>query len=173
MHTSSERRQCVANDLVISVDPVSASTLARQYGVSRQVIVGDIAILRATGLNIQSTPRGYVLQRELAKGYTGTVACRHSRDQMQAELYTITDLGGSLHDVIIDHPIYGQLVAQLQINSRFDADLFLNKVNDEQIQLLSHITDGVHLHTIHCPDEMVFRRIVAALDQQGLLYQNE
>ena len=92
---------------------------------------------------------------------------------MQDELYIIIVLGGSLHDVIIDHPINVQLGAQLQINSRVDADLFLNKVNDEQIQLLSHITDGVHLHTIHCPDEMVFRRIVAALDQQGLLYQNE
>ena len=171
--TSAERRQCIENDLAISLDPISATTLARQYGVSRQVVVGDIAILRAAGRSIQATPRGYVLQREEDTRFTGTVACRHTHEEMQDELYTVTDLGGHLADVIIDHPIYGQLVAQLQISSRYDADLFLNKVRNEKAQLLSHITNGIHLHTIHCRDEMTFRRIIAALDQQGLLYKTD
>jgi len=168
---SSERRVCVEDDLRKSGEPLSATALARKYQVSRQVIVGDIALLRAGGVDIQATPRGYRLSRSEKAGYAGTIACKHTPDDMRLEFYTVLDNGGSLIDVIVDHVVYGQLVGQLQIHSRFDADEFIAKIKTEKAQLLSQITDGVHLHTVHCQDEATFGRIVAALDKAGILYQ--
>ena len=59
-----ERRQAILEQLKRAEKPVSATALARQYGVSRQIIVGDVALLRAGGEPISATPRGYVLDRE-------------------------------------------------------------------------------------------------------------
>ena len=170
---SHERRTCIEKDLMMSHEPVSAATLARQYGVSRQVIVGDIALLRAAGSLIQATPRGYICYRDKKPGITATIACKHSKEQMKAELYIVTDLGGSLLDVIVEHPIYGQLAGHLQVHSRFDADNFLHKIFSENAQLLSQITDGIHLHTIQCPDQETYQRIITALDVAGILYRTD
>lgn len=168
---ANERRNLIEDQLRQNSEPVSAATLARQFDVSRQVIVGDIALLRAAGVDIQATPRGYVLVRPQPEGFVGTVACRHTTGEMRSELYTVTDLGGTLIDVIVDHPVYGQLTGQLQIQSRYDADSFMEKLADGKAQMLSQITGGIHLHTIRCPDEAAFRRIVKALAEAGLLYQ--
>ena len=168
---SVERRAQIESILKTSGEPLSATALAKTYQVSRQVIVGDIALLRAAGVNIQATPRGYILSKPEIPGFIGAIACKHAPEDMRAELYTVLDYGGSLLDVIVDHPIYGQLTGQLQIHSRFDADEFLHKIEVEKAQLLSQITDGVHLHTLSCKDEASFSRIVAALEKAGILYQ--
>ena len=52
-----DRREDIVRRLTISAEPISASSLAAAYGVSRQIIVGDIALLRASGEKISSTPR--------------------------------------------------------------------------------------------------------------------
>lgn len=167
------RRDRIETMLKHSDTALSASSLAHEFQVSRQVIVGDIALLRASGLDIQATPRGYLLKGNDSEGYTGTIACRHSREAMQAELYTIVDLGGRILDVIVDHPIYGQLTGQLQIASRYDADQFIRKLDREKAQPLSRITDGVHLHTVICPDKETFDRIVQALKSAQVLYEQD
>ena len=56
-----KRKDNIIQKLQSTDSPVSASSLAKEFGVSRQIIVGDIAILRAEGHDISSTPRGYVL----------------------------------------------------------------------------------------------------------------
>ena len=43
------RRAAISETLRTAEKPVSASALARRYQVSRQIIVGDIALLRAAG----------------------------------------------------------------------------------------------------------------------------
>jgi transcriptional regulator of NAD metabolism len=170
MMQSSERRARIEAILKESNKPVSATNLASLFDVSRQVIVGDVALLRASGLDIQATPRGYALTLQEDKGFVGIIACRHTKEAMQTELYTIIDNGGSILDVVVDHPIYGQLVGQLQIFSRYDADHFLRQIEVEQAQPLSRITDGIHLHHIRCQDEAAFGRIHAALEKIGVLY---
>ena len=40
------------------------TTLAKEFDVSRQVIVQDVALLRANGKNIFSTNRGYLIQED-------------------------------------------------------------------------------------------------------------
>lgn len=166
-----DRRSLIEQALSQSREPISAANLARRHGVSRQVIVGDIALLRAAGHQIQATPRGYVLVRPAETGFVGTIACRHDLARMQEELYTVVDLGGTVLDVIVEHAVYGQLVGQLQVASRFDADEFLARITEENAQLLSTVTDGVHLHTVLCKDAEAFDRIRTALDNRGLLYR--
>lgn len=153
--------------------PVSAASLAKHFGVSRQVIVGDVALLRAAGSDISSTARGYVYREDsdapAAFGYTGIVACSHGDDLLLEELYCVVDYGGCLIDVMIEHPIYGQLSGTLDIRSRFDADQFAAKVACGEGTPLSALTGGIHLHRIGCRNEEDFLRIRNALSERGIL----
>ena len=121
------RRQAILNRLRTADRPVSASSLAAELNVSRQIIVGDIALLRAGGAEISSTPRGYVLPRA-TDGITRTIACRHTLEQTGTELDILVDNGCTVLDVIVEHPVYGQLTGQLQISSRYDVEQFLARV---------------------------------------------
>lgn len=148
---------------------MSASSLAAELNVSRQIIVGDIALLRAGGAEISATPRGYVLPRA-TDGITRTIACRHTLEQTGTELDILVDNGCTVLDVIVEHPVYGQLTGQLHLSSRYDVGQFLQKVSRSGARPLSALTGGVHLHTILCPDEAAWHRVRAALDQAGFLY---
>ena len=164
------RREKIVQRLEKAEGPVSATALAKELGVSRQIIVGDIALLRAAEHAITATPRGYVLERqEPEHGKRFTIACRHDKDQLRTELYTIVDYGGGVLDVIVEHPIYGQLAGKLQVFSRYDADQFCEKLDSNQAPPLCDLTGGIHLHTILCPDEGTFHRIEQQLHNQGIL----
>ena len=165
-----ERRQAVARQLERAEGPVSASVLARTFSVSRQIIVGDIALLRASGMNIAATPRGYLLPRE-AVGLVRTVATRHRADQMEAELNAIVDQGCTVVDVIVDHPIYGQLTGPLQLSSRYEVGQFIARCREQSAAPLSLLTEGIHLHTITCPDANAYARVKNALADLGILLE--
>lgn len=167
-----DRKEKIIEEIKKSDKPISASTLAKKLGVSRQIIVGDVALIRASGTNIIATPRGYILDSK-QQNQTYTIAVNHSQEQMADELYTIVDLGGSAIDVIVDHPVYGQLTGKLHLSSRYDVDQFIKKVNNNQAKPLSQLTDGLHLHTIQCPNEDTYQRIVSALDEKGYLFKKE
>ena len=170
---AAQRREAILNRLSGAETPVSASALAAQLGVSRQIVVGDVALLRAGGAQIDATPRGYQLH-PAARGYTGILACVHSTaDQMREELYTVVDQGGIVVDVAVENPLYGELRGNLNLASRYDVDHFIQQAADTPECLLSRMTGGVHLHTLSCPTPEAFRRIEAALDAKGLLYKKE
>ena len=167
MH-SDERRKAIADVLRAADAPVSASALAEKFSVSRQIIVGDIALLRSSGEEILATPRGYVTPKE-ARGILHRVAVKHTPQEMKAELNAIVDNGCTVIDVIVDHPIYGQLTGQLQISSRYDVEQFLARVQAHDAAPLSMLTGGIHLHTLRCPDAAACERACAALKAAGLL----
>ena len=52
MMTGSERRTAIINQIKTSSVPVPGKALAAQFEVSRQVIVQDIALIRAAGHDI-------------------------------------------------------------------------------------------------------------------------
>ena len=165
-----KRREGIARRLEQAEGPVSASALAKEFAVSRQIIVGDVALLRAAGLDIAATPRGYILPA----GTTGirfTVATSHNAAQMEEELHAIVDQGGTVLDVIVEHPIYGQLTAPLRMSSRFEVGQFVERCRKEAAVPLSLLTDGVHLHTIVCPDAACEQRIKTALRDLGILME--
>ena len=163
-----DRKATIIEAIRTSETPVSASALARKLHVSRQIIVGDIALIRASGTQIIATPRGYVWERSNA-GSERKIAVLHAPQQMREELYTIVDQGAEVVDVIVEHPTYGQLVGQLQLSSRYDVDQFIDRMQGNEP--LSQLTHGVHLHTIRCRDAAVFERVENALRKKGLLYE--
>ena len=165
---AASRRQAILDRLRSADRPVSASALAAGLNVSRQIIVGDIALLRAGGAEISATPRGYVLPRA-TDGITRTIACRHTLAQTGQELDILVDNGCTVLDVIVEHPIYGQLTGQLQISSRYDVEQFLARIRDSDAAPLSMLTGGLHLHTLCCPNEDAYTRACAALKAAGLL----
>ena len=165
-----ERRQAIARRLEEASGPVSAAVLAREHSVSRQIIVGDIALLRAGGMDIAATPRGYVLPAPAA-GLVRTLACRHRADQMEEELNAMVDQGCTVLDVIVEHPIYGQLTGQLQISNRYDVGQFVQRCRRQEAAPLSQLTGGVHLHTLSCPDETAYEHLLQLLRQRGFLVE--
>ena len=165
---AASRRQAILDRLRTADRPVSASALAAGLNVSRQIIVGDIALLRAGGAEISATPRGYVLPRA-TDGITRTIACRHTLAQTGQELDILVDNSCTVLDVIVEHPVYGQLTGQLQISSRYDVEQFLARIRDSDAAPLSMLTGGLHLHTLCCPNEDAYTRACAALKAAGLL----
>ncbi len=166
--TSEQRRAQIEQRLRHAEHPLSATALAGEFHVSRQIIVGDVALLRAGGLDIQATPRGYILGRDHA-GVTGVLACVHSTGDMERELTLLVDNGATVADVIVEHPVYGQLTGQLQLRSRHDVGEFMKKARDAAP--LSALTGGIHLHTVHCPDRETLERVTAALRAEGFLLE--
>lgn len=165
---AASRRQAILDRLRTADRPVSASALAAGLNVSRQIIVGDIALLRADGAEISATPRGYVLPRA-TDGITRTIACRHTLAQTGQELDILVDNGCTVLDVIVEHPVYGQLTGQLQISSRYNVEQFLARIRGSDAAPLSMLTGGLHLHTLCCPNEDAYTRACAALKAAGLL----
>lgn len=166
------RRKEIVKCLEIQKGPLSAGKLASQLGVSRQIIVGDIALLRASGTDITATPRGYILTRK-NEGLVFRIPCRHRPDDMQKELEIMVDNGCLVRDVIVEHPVYGQLTGPLDVATRHDVAEFMNKVLLSDAAPLSDLTGGIHLHTVFCPDRSAYERIIQALREEGFLYEDK
>ena len=172
--TTQQRRAAVLAEIQTSQHPISAKTLATKYQVSRQTIVGDIAIMRAQGAQIIATVNGYYDQstHQTTAVYRGQIACQHTQAKTRAELTTIVQNGGRVIDVTVDHPLYGELTGQLGINNLTDVKKFMEKIKkNPQQRLLSTLTDGIHLHTVECASKQDFKQIVAALSASGILYE--
>ena len=172
--STEKRRKMIAERLAKATAPVTASELAAEFSVSRQIIVGDVAILRAAGHDITATSRGYVTSESIRDDdsglMTGIIVCRHTPEQLRDELYTIVDFGAEVADVTIEHAIYGEICGRLGLSSRYDVDTFVKKVESETNSApISCLTDGVHMHRIRYKDEETFDLIKASLKEKGIL----
>ena len=166
--TAAQRRSAIYDQLTNAQAPISATALAQQFSVSRQVVVGDIALLRAEGRSITATPRGYMIPAE--DGLRRTIACHHSSEDTQRELYAMVDCGCTVVDVIVEHPVYGQLTAPLALSNRYDVQQFVCRMAESHAQPISALTGGVHLHTLSCPNEETFQHLKERLASMGMLY---
>jgi len=170
---SEQRRQALLDILKQTTQPISATALAARFDVSRQVIVGDVALLRSAGEQISATPRGYVMTQEQRSGLVRQIAVKHDAAQLEAELNTIVDHGCTVVDVIVEHPVYGQLTGSLQLSNRYDVGQFLGRCSSFSAHPLSNLTGGIHLHTLICPDEASFVRVKEALHSLGVLLEEQ
>lgn len=168
--TGIERRNEIFQILMHTDTPVSAAALAARFSVSRQVIVGDIALLRAAGTEVSATPRGYILP-QTQDGITCTIACIHGPEGIEQELQIIVDHGCSALDVMVEHPVYGVLTGQLSVSSRYDLGEFMKTVEKYGAKPLSDLTEGVHFHRVKCPNAQVYDRVLEALRQAGFLIE--
>lgn len=165
-----ERRTLLLKWLKESLEPITGSDLANRTNVSRQVIVQDISLLKAKNEPIIATAQGYLYIRQNQSSRTTQVAaCKHSAEQMADELYLIVSHGVTVKDVIIEHPIYGELTANLHLQSQNDVMQFLSRMNETNASLLSALTDGTHLHTLEGDSQEQLDRVMEALDHKGYL----
>jgi len=170
-----ERRDKILNDLRKNHRPIKGTELAEMYNVTRQVIVQDIALLRARGENILATPQGYLIPKiDTERRIEKKIVCKHKLySEIEDELRTIVDLGGKAIDVIVEHPIYGEIRGSLEIDSRLDVEEFMSHLKNTSAEPLSSLTEGVHIHTIEVRDEESFRRIKAVLKEKGYLVDED
>ncbi|GCF94118.1 transcriptional regulator [Enterococcus florum] len=172
MKDGNKRREKILTDLAAAEKPISASRFAKEFGVSRQIIVGDVALLRASGEEIIATARGYVLEQKSTKRIS-KLAVQHDETQAEEELRTIVDRGAEIIDVIVEHPLYGELVGGLHIKTQQDVDNFLQNYRATEASLLSQLTDGIHLHTIAYEEPDDLAKIKQALSEKGILYEEK
>ena len=163
------RRQRLVAALAHAKEPVPGKRLAEALGVSRQVIVQDVALLRSSGANVASTNRGYVLVE--AQGHSRTFKVRHTADQIEEELNLFVDLGGTVEDVVVNHRTYGRLKARLGIASRRDVRRYLDDIRSSKSTPLSTITSGYHFHHVTADTTEQLDEIERVLDEMGLLVE--
>jgi uncharacterized protein len=149
--------------------PVHGGDLARRFRVSRQSLVQDVAILRASGQEILGTPRGYRLPDAAHQAHKAILACKHTPERAEEELNILADHGVKVLDVIVEHPLYGEMRGSLMIESRADVQDFLKKVKSSQASLLSSLTGGVHLHTVEASRPEMISRAKEQLRERGFL----
>ncbi len=168
---SNTRRKEIIAYLSTQTEPVSGTELAHRFGVSRQVIVQDVALLRAENQEILSTNKGYVFYQPLTRemGCTCVIMTQHSEEQTIEEMETIVEYGGRMLDVFVDHDLYGQIRADLVINDMDDAREFCRKMKVSTSRPLKVLTGDCHYHTIAAPSEKVLRLIKKELKEKGLL----
>lgn len=151
-------------------EPISGTALARQFHVSRQVIVQDIALMRAEDKPILSTNRGYLCRSPQGNLQPMRVFyVRHEDSQVEEEFMTILDLGGRILDVAVEHEIYGQIRADLLIETVQDARQFLDRLAACRDNPLKVLTGDCHYHTVAAPSEKLLDLIQAELEQKGFL----
>lgn len=168
---SEERRRMLVEKLTQSGEPITGSDLADMFGVSRQVIVQDIAIIRAKGVPVLATSSGYLIQKSPSHDkLIKTFVSKHNGfERMEEELLIIIDYGGKIIDVIVEHPVYGEIIGTLLISTREDVSRFVEKVKSTDSKPLASLTKGDHIHTIEVPSEKIFLLIMNELRDKGFV----
>lgn len=165
--TGEERRAKILDKIREEQKPIPARALAEAFSVSRQVIVNDIALLRAAGDDIISTSKGYILQQSACCRRVFKVC--HTDEQTADELTAIVDLGGTVIDVFVWHKLYGKIEGELGIDSRRAVDAFIEDLKSGRSQLLKNVTSSYHYHTVEARDEETLDLIQEALQRKGYL----
>ena len=166
-----KRRLIILDILQESLIPIKGGDLAEQLGVSRQVIVQDIALLRAQGEEIIATPQGYFITKDQEnKKIKKIFPCVHDTyETMTEELEIIVKRGGKVLDVSIEHPLYGEIKGNLMLESIDDVRNFVNNLKEKNAEPLSVLTKGVHLHTVEAKTEEILEKIRHDLKEAKLL----
>lgn len=167
-----ERREEILRLLTNSEQPLSGAALASHFSVSRQVIVQDMALIRAEHKNIISTNRGYLLNKP-ASEITRIVKTLHSDEEIADELNIIVDLGGTAIDVFVRHKVYGLIKAELNISSRRDVKKFMEGIKSGKSTPLKDVTSGYHYHTLSADSEETLDLIEAELKSRGFLCERQ
>lgn len=165
-----ERRKKIIEILKQEKKPVSGTELARRAGVSRQVIVQDVALMRANQENIMSTNKGYVIRENLPEQEPDCVRVfqvNHRTEDTLEELYAIVDYGGRLLNVFVEHEVYGQIQVDLLIQNRLDAEEFVASLEKSKAEPLKTLTNGSHYHTVAADSVKNLDRIELELKKKG------
>ena len=167
--TGSDRRDDIIRQIQKSSVPLSGTKLASIYHVSRQVIVQDIALIRAAGFDIISTNRGYILNS--TKSASRLFKVQHTDEQLEEELCSIVDLGGMVKNVMVNHRVYGHIEAELNIDSRRKVAEFVEDLHNGKSSPLMNITSDYHYHKVIADNEETLDMIEDMLKEKNYLIE--
>ena len=161
-----ERRELLLSILNKSAKPIKGDELANTLNLA------SLSVITPLFVDIIATPQGYVIYN--TKVTTKTIECKNhvNGDEFYNELKTIVDLGGKVKDVIVKHPIYGEIKVDLDIDSNRDIDEFMKKASSDEFKQLSTLTKESHLHTIEAKSEEILDEIVSSLLDKNILVNN-
>lgn len=162
-----ERRKEIAAMILAAEEPVSGSVLSERLGVSRQIIVQDIAMLRAEGYDVLSTHQGYVITK--GPFVERVFKLRHTSEQTEDELSGIVALGGTVVNVFVWHKVYGKIEAGMNIFSERGIAQFMDGIKSGKSKELMHITEGYHYHTVRADSEETLNAIEEMLKGKGYI----
>lgn len=165
------RRQEIMKIIERADEPVSGTRLAELMGVSRQVIVQDIALIRANNKNILSTNKGYILFQDKNQRVKRSFMVNHTDEQIEDELLTIVSYGGRILDVVVEHEIYGQITVDLVLKTARDVKDFVERLSRNKTKPLKELTGGVHIHTVEADTEELLTVIEERLRDKGYLLE--
>ncbi len=169
-----ERRNVLLDTIRQAGRPMTGSELAKLAKVSRQVVVGDMTLLKAKGEPILATSQGYLyLDPSGPKQVSRRIACRHQPEETEAELRLLVECGVTVKDVAIEHPVYGELTAGVHVSTTSDVDSFMQRIRDTGASYLLELTDGTHIHTITADRAETLEKAAAAMKQHGYLLEDE
>ena len=168
---AAERRKAIVNLLLSEQEALSGSVLSERFGVSRQIIVQDITVLKGMGYDILSTHNGYIMQKSPLK--ERVLKLHHTTEQTEDELSLIVGLGGTVVDVFVWHKVYGKMEAKLNIFSDLHVKQFIEGVRTGKSSELMNITGGYHYHTIRADSEEILDRIENVLNERGYIAPGE
>ena len=167
--TGAERRKMILKLMKESAKPLSGGALGTATGVSRQVVVQDIALLRSEGHSILATARGYLLEAPQEEKNSRLFKVFHDETRTEEELKLIVDLGGCVEDVMVNHKVYGKVSAPLNIKNRRDVQSFLKNLESGKSTPLLKVTSGYHFHRISADEAEILDEIEEALRQNQFL----
>ena len=167
--TGAERRKMILKLMNESSIPLSGGALGTATGVSRQVVVQDIALLRSEGHSIMATARGYLLNAPKEEKISRLFKVFHDESRTEEELKLIVDLGGCVEDVIVNHKVYNKVSAPLNIKNRRDVQVFLKNLESGKSTPLSKITSGYHFHHVSAENAEILDEIEESLRQNNFL----
>ncbi len=162
-----DRRKEIALYLMSKQEPTSGTELSERFHVSRQIIVQDVALLKAQGYEVVSTHYGYVINKSPL--VERVFKLFHKREQTREELMIIVSNGGTVVDDFVWHKVYGKIEAKLNLFSEYHIDKFLEGVRTGKSTELMDITGGYHYHTVRADSESTLNAIEKALEQKGFL----
>ena len=168
---AADRRKVIVNLLLSSDEAISGGKLSEEFGVSRQIIVQDISVLKGSGYGILATHNGYIIQKSPLKERVFKVY--HTTAQTEDELNTIVSLGGTVVDVFVRHKVYGKMTAPLNIFSSLHIKQFIEGVRSGKSTELMNITGGYHYHTVRADSEEILDKIQSALEEHGYIAQGK
>lgn len=168
-HNGRERREQILQILKNSKEPVAGTELANQLDVSRQVIVQDMALIRANGVEVFSTNRGYLIH--MPKQVSRVFKVIHTNEQVEEELNLIVDLGARVEDVFVYHKVYNVVKVKMDIKSRRDVSKYMEGITSGKSTNLMNLTSNYHYHTVVADDEQTLDLIQEELKRKGFLAQ--
>ncbi len=166
-----ERRQLIVKALQATTSPISGTKLGDMMNVSRQVIVGDVTLLKALGEPIIATSRGYIYMHAQDENnkIESVIVCNHAAHETETELNIFVDHGVTVKDVKVEHPLYGDLTASVMVANRTEVKRFIEHIRQTNASLLLELTEGVHLHTVSANSAEQIEEAKKELKKAGIL----